>query len=665
MQRSLLPRGLPEVDGLDVGAVYESSARVEVGGDVYDFLTLPDGLAVVLGCERPRGRRLGRHGACEVRLPLARPALSGPGRALTQANEVAIGELAGGTFVTMVCVTVDPATGDVCAASAGHPPLRVLSPDGAVTALAPSGLALGIEADQHYEQDSANLSPGAALCLYTDGLIEVRRDGVQYGVDRLDAALAAGCELSAQNLEARRRRRAPVRRRARRRLRRRRHPPDVVARSVTAEEPGLRRAGAHSSLNVLVFFAGAGALATGDRRRQIARALLRARRSSGRTSSASSSPPLRRLLAGRKGGGPQPEPAMSSAASWSPRDADRDRPLRGRAVPRRLGEGSRPDLRRRSDRFLLRRARAVRAAGDPARHGRAVRSEARHRGRPGRRLRRRRLYALSTAGSLLGTFLSALVLIPAIGTRRTLLVAAVTVALSGAVLLGRRWLVVAAALGALDRHSAGRGSRRAGPDPRAGVPLPVHPRHRAGRGAPSISTRESPSTRSGGAARCSRAASGTPISPHPRSSAGPFAPSPFSATQAGRRRGRSASSIRRHGSTASSSTGRSVQSAAASSASTTIRASTWSPPTRARSSGAPEAVRPHPRRCLPAALRALLPGDEGVLPSWPVRASLGRRDSPQRRRCAGDHRLADAVSGTLASEFPQVLTWQASVSTSS
>jgi predicted membrane-bound spermidine synthase len=60
-----------------------------------------------------------------------------------------------------------------------------------------------------------------------------------------------------------------------------------------------------------------------------------------------------------------------------------------------------------------------------------------------------RLYALSTVGSLLGTFLSALVLIPAIGTRRTLLAAAVLVALSGATLLGRRWVVVAAALAAL------------------------------------------------------------------------------------------------------------------------------------------------------------------------------------------------------------------------
>ena len=60
-----------------------------------------------------------------------------------------------------------------------------------------------------------------------------------------------------------------------------------------------------------------------------------------------------------------------------------------------------------------------------------------------------RLYAVSTVGSLLGTFLSALVLIPAIGTQRTLLVSAVVIGLGGALLLGRRWLVLAAALAAL------------------------------------------------------------------------------------------------------------------------------------------------------------------------------------------------------------------------
>ena len=60
-----------------------------------------------------------------------------------------------------------------------------------------------------------------------------------------------------------------------------------------------------------------------------------------------------------------------------------------------------------------------------------------------------RLYAVSTVGSLLGTFLSALVLIPAVGTQRTLLASAVVIGLGGSLLLGRRWLALTAALAAL------------------------------------------------------------------------------------------------------------------------------------------------------------------------------------------------------------------------
>ncbi|MEK6274865.1 MAG: SpoIIE family protein phosphatase [Actinomycetota bacterium] len=202
MVRSLLPRGLPEVPGLEVGAVYESSARVEVGGDVYDFLTLPDGqLAVVLGDASGHGVE------ATADMALAKFAFRSlvrlypdPGELLAQANEVALGELAGGTFVTMLCVTINPESGEVCAASAGHPAARVLAPDGEVTALAPRGLALGVEAGQRYENLLATLAPGAALCLYTDGLVEARRDADLYGEGRLDAALTAGRELSAQGL---------------------------------------------------------------------------------------------------------------------------------------------------------------------------------------------------------------------------------------------------------------------------------------------------------------------------------------------------------------------------------------------------------------------------------------------------------------------------------
>jgi serine phosphatase RsbU (regulator of sigma subunit) len=202
MQRSLLPRGLPEVEGLEVGAVYESSARVEVGGDVYDFLTLPDGkLAVVLGDASGHGI------SATADMALMKFAFRSlvrlypdPAELLAHANEVALGELAGGSFVTMVCVTVDPATGDVSAASAGHPPIRVLTPDGSLSLLAPRGLALGVEAGQRYETAQVTLAPGAALCLYTDGLVEARRGGDQYGEERLHDTLAAGRDLSAQAL---------------------------------------------------------------------------------------------------------------------------------------------------------------------------------------------------------------------------------------------------------------------------------------------------------------------------------------------------------------------------------------------------------------------------------------------------------------------------------
>ena len=60
-----------------------------------------------------------------------------------------------------------------------------------------------------------------------------------------------------------------------------------------------------------------------------------------------------------------------------------------------------------------------------------------------------RLYALSTVGSILGTFLSALVLIPLIGTQRTMLGAAALLVLSAALILGNRWQIATVAVAAL------------------------------------------------------------------------------------------------------------------------------------------------------------------------------------------------------------------------
>jgi serine phosphatase RsbU (regulator of sigma subunit) len=202
MQRSLLPRGHPELAGLEIGDAYESSARVEVGGDVYDYVELPDGrLAVVLGDVTGHGIEAAADMAMAkfVFRSLAREHPD-PGEFLRAANDVVVGEIAPGKFITMVYLAIDAAAGVIVGAGAGHPPPRLIRPDGRVESVDVRGLVLGIEAGQDYEEVRCPLEPGGAVVLYTDGVLEARREGELYGFERLDAVLTEGRELPAETL---------------------------------------------------------------------------------------------------------------------------------------------------------------------------------------------------------------------------------------------------------------------------------------------------------------------------------------------------------------------------------------------------------------------------------------------------------------------------------
>lgn len=201
MQHSLLPRSLPELPGFDLGAAYESSARVEVGGDVYDFMKLADGrLAVALGDVTGHGIEAAADMAMAkfVFRSLAREHPE-PGEFLRYANDVVVGEIAPGKFITMVYLVID-GSGNMVAAGGGHPPPRVIGADGTVTGLEAGGLALGIEPGQRYSEVGARLGRGDAVVLYTDGVLEARRERELYGFERLDSVLAARRDLSAQEL---------------------------------------------------------------------------------------------------------------------------------------------------------------------------------------------------------------------------------------------------------------------------------------------------------------------------------------------------------------------------------------------------------------------------------------------------------------------------------
>jgi len=202
MQRALLPRTAPSLPGLELGDVYESAARLEVGGDVYDYLTLGDGrLAVVLGDVTGHGVDATADMAMAkyVFRSLAREHPD-PGAFLAAANDVVASEIAVGRFITMVELVFDSAAGAVACASGGHPPPRLVLPDGVVEPISARGLALGIDAPQAYETVTAPFPPGAIVVVYTDGVIEARRGAEQFGVERLDALLAETRALPPQEI---------------------------------------------------------------------------------------------------------------------------------------------------------------------------------------------------------------------------------------------------------------------------------------------------------------------------------------------------------------------------------------------------------------------------------------------------------------------------------
>ena len=82
------------------------------------------------------------------------------------------------------------------------PAPRIVLQDGSTRPLEAHGLVLGVDGAQEYAESHAELPSGASLVLYTDGVVEARRDGELYGDDRLDALLAEQHESPARALAA-------------------------------------------------------------------------------------------------------------------------------------------------------------------------------------------------------------------------------------------------------------------------------------------------------------------------------------------------------------------------------------------------------------------------------------------------------------------------------
>jgi serine phosphatase RsbU (regulator of sigma subunit) len=176
LQRSLLPAAPPPIDGLDVAVRY-LPAEGDLGGDWYDIFTLPGGtVGVVLGDVEGHGLRsavaMGR-----LRSALRAYALdyADPAEVLNRLDRQ-LCYFESEISATVMYAVTDPPFDLVTICNAGHP-APLIAQTGqpfAETADVSAGLLLGLDPEHPRHSETVPLPSGAALALYTDGLVERR-----------------------------------------------------------------------------------------------------------------------------------------------------------------------------------------------------------------------------------------------------------------------------------------------------------------------------------------------------------------------------------------------------------------------------------------------------------------------------------------------------------
>jgi serine phosphatase RsbU (regulator of sigma subunit)/anti-sigma regulatory factor (Ser/Thr protein kinase) len=171
IQQQFLPKRVPELRGWQFAAYYHAAR--EVGGDFYDFIELPNGqVALVIGDVTGHGvpaalvmattRSILRSDA---------PRLVSPAAVLARANALLHGDIPPNMFVTCLYAVLEPATGKLRYANAGHD-LPYVRGDRGVRDLRATGMPLGLMSDMSYEEKETVLEPGEGLLLHRDGIAE-------------------------------------------------------------------------------------------------------------------------------------------------------------------------------------------------------------------------------------------------------------------------------------------------------------------------------------------------------------------------------------------------------------------------------------------------------------------------------------------------------------
>jgi serine phosphatase RsbU (regulator of sigma subunit)/predicted ester cyclase len=193
IQQASLPEEVPQLEGWQISPLYRPAR--EVGGDFYDFHPLSERrLGLVVGDATGKGvpAALVMSTTCG-KLQLAAQGLdsSSPGEVLVRVNEALLARIPTNMFVTCFYAILDPNSGTLRYANAGHDPPHVRRSDDNAEELRARGMPLGLMPGMEYEEEIASLREGESVLFYSDGLVEAHDpEGQMFGFPRLRALVA-------------------------------------------------------------------------------------------------------------------------------------------------------------------------------------------------------------------------------------------------------------------------------------------------------------------------------------------------------------------------------------------------------------------------------------------------------------------------------------------
>jgi serine phosphatase RsbU (regulator of sigma subunit) len=172
IQQELLPESIPKLDSWRIAAYYEPAR--EVGGDFYDFLEFPDGrLGLVVGDATGHGMPAALVMATtRGMLRAVVQSLESPGEVLAKVNEALVADIPPSTFVTCFYAILEPQSGFLRYANAGHDLPYLRRGGGEAEELRARGMPLGLMPGMPYEEKETILAPGDSALFYSDGLVE-------------------------------------------------------------------------------------------------------------------------------------------------------------------------------------------------------------------------------------------------------------------------------------------------------------------------------------------------------------------------------------------------------------------------------------------------------------------------------------------------------------